>query len=629
VDWWGVGDSENFIILYSTDQQKKMINKMKQLWLSLLLSVYFVSANSIHAEIKIEVIYPKEGSQVVAAESTFIFGNVLPVEVDFSVNNITIHVYPNGAFLAFVPVEPGNFSFVCRAVANGDTARVVRNVYIPYYLKTSPQDRLIIDTSYVFPKEDWVLQPGEIFKVAFKGTPNCEATFSIEGLAQDFPMTEIPAKKSFYWGEAIFDQGTNSQMRDVKGIYIGSYIIQNWDWAAGREVSFKLRDKAGNVKETVAPGKFNIDNSAIPKIGELTEELAVAWTGSGLGGKLFLPQGVKIWVTGQRGNYLRVKLSETEVVWISGENVKIAPSHSPLPNSVIKIIQTEGFEKKARVKISLDQRLPFKIEQLVKHPALLVTLYRVTANTDWIKLEFDEPLIREINWELKATNVYQLKIDLNQGHHWGYNPFFDDDGLYIDIKKKPTIHGWPFSPLKDIAICLDPGHSPDLGAIGPKGFIEKNLNYSYCVALKKKLEDKGAFVVLTRGENYGATIKVRAQLATFIEADILLSLHFNALSDGVNPFINHGISTYYYHPQSYDLAYLIQKMLLKETKVKNFGLFYENLAIIRPPQMIAVLTEPGFIMHPWEEILIASEAYKEKVIDAIVKAMEQFLKESN
>ncbi len=49
---------------------------------------------------------------------------------------------------------------------------------------------------------------------------------------QDFPMTEIP-KKSFYWGEAIFDQGTNSQMRDVKGIYIGSYIIQNWDLAAG------------------------------------------------------------------------------------------------------------------------------------------------------------------------------------------------------------------------------------------------------------------------------------------------------------------------------------------------------------------------------------------------------------
>lgn len=606
-----------------------MINKMKQLWLLLLLAVYFVFTNSIQAEIKIEVIYPKEGSQVVAAESTFVFGNVLPVEVDFSVNTTSPHVYPNGAFLAFVPVEPGNFSFVCRAVTNGDTARLVRNVYIPYYLKTSPQDQLIIDTSYVFPREDWILQPGEVFKVAFKGTPSCEATFSIEGLVQDFPMAEIPARKSFYWGEAIFDQGTNSQMRDVRGIYTGAYIIQNWDWVAGREVSFKLKDKAGNVKETIAPGKFNIDNSAIPKIGELTEEITLAWTGSSLGGKLFLPQGVKIWITGQRGNYLRIKLSETDVVWINGEKVKILPSGSPLPQDVIRSIQAEGFEKKARVKILLDQKLPFKIEQTAKPAALLVTLYGITANIDWIKLEIDEPLIREIGWEQKATNVYQVKIDLNQDRHWGYNPFFNDDGLYIDIKKQPTIRSWPSSPLKDIAICLDPGHGPDLGAIGPKGFIEKDMNYNYCMALKKQLEAKGAFVVLTRGENYGATMKARTQLAVFSEADILLSLHFNALPDGVNPFKNHGISTYYYHPQSYDLAYLIQKMLLKETRVRNFGLFYENLAIIRPTQMIAVLTEPGFIMHPWEEILIASKTYKERVVDAIVKATEQFLKENN
>lgn len=46
--------------------------------------------------------------------------------------------------------------------------------------------------------------------------------------------------------------------------------------------------------------------------------------------------------------------------------------------------------------------------------------------------------------------------------------------------------------------------------------------------------------------------------------------------------------------------------------------------MIRPTQMIAILTEPGFIMHPWEEILIASESYKGKVVNA----MEQFLKES-
>ena len=154
------------------------------------------------------------------------------------------------------------------------------------------------------------------------------------------------------------------------------------------------------------------------------------------------------------------------------------------------------------------------------------------------------------------------------------------------------------------------------------------MNYNYCVALKNELEKKGAFVVLTRGENDDATLKARTQLAVFMEADILLSLHFNALPDGVDPFKNHGISTYYYQPQSYRLAYLIQKMLVKKTKVKNFGLFYDNLTICRTPQMISVLTEPGFIMHPWEEILITSETYRDKVVAAIIQAIEQFLEEN-
>lgn len=606
-----------------------MINIKKQFRLVLALLVSFIDVNSADAGIKIEVIYPKEGSQVIAAESTFVFGNLSPVEVDFSVNNIPTKLYPNGAFLAFVPVAPGNFSFICQATANGDTARLVRNVYIPHYLKTSTAEYLVIDTSYVFPEVDWELQPGEVFKVAFKGTPNCEATFSIDGLAADFPMAEIPPRKSFYWGEAIFGEGTNSQMADVKGIYTGAYIIQNWNPAANAKVRFKLRDKIGNVVETVAPGKLNIDNSAIPNIAEFTEEVTIARTGFSSGGKLFLPAGTRVWVTGRRGNFMRVKLAETEAVWIRDENTKILPAGIPCAQGVVSLIQTEASEKKSRVKIALDQRLPFKIEQVLESPALLVTLYGATVNIKRVETEFDDPLIREISWEQRAANVCQLKIELNQKQHWGYNPVYDDGGLYIDIRKKPNIHGWPSSPLKDIVICLDPGHNPDLGAIGPKGFIEKDLNYNYCMTLKKKLEEKGAFVVLTRGQNYGASMKARIQTAIFSEADILLSLHFNALPDGVNPFRNHGISTYYYQPQSYGLAKLIQKMLLKQTGAKNFGLFYENLVICRTPQMIAVLTEPGFLIHPWEEILIASEAYQEKVVAGIATALEQFLKESN
>ncbi len=605
-----------------------MFIKIKQKWLLLLLFVSFIVANSSQAEIKIEVIYPKEGSQVIAAESTFVFGNVSSVDVDFSVNEIATKLYPNGAFLAFVPVEPGNFVFRCRAVANDDTIQMVRHVYIPPYVRTCSEESLIIDTSYVFPRTDWELRSGDIFKIAFKGTPNCEATFSIDGLVQNLPMAELPARKSFTWGEAFFGEGTNSQMSKVTGIYTGAYIIQNYDWAEARRIRFKLRDKFGNEATAVASGRLNIDNSTVPRIVELTQEMTVERSGFGSGDQLFLPKGAKVWITGRHGNYLRVKLAATEYVWIKDENIKILPLGTPLSEGMVTTIQIEDFEKKIRLKISLDQKLPFKIEQHNKPVSLLITLYGVITNSEWIKLDYDEKLIQDIGWEQIAANVCQIRIDLNQTQSWGYQPFYEDGGLYIDIKKKPRIRSRSSLPLKDVVICLDPGHSPETGAIGPKGLVEKDVNYKYCVALKEKLEDKGAFVVLTRGENFGATMKARVQQALSVEADILLSLHFNALPDGANPFINHGISTYYYHPQSYRLANLIQKILVKQTGVKSFGLFCENLAISRPSQMIAVLAEPGFIMHPWEEILIASDAYRERVIDAIVIAIEQFLKES-
>ena len=229
------------------------------------------------------------------------------------------------------------------------------------------------------------------------------------------------------------------------------------------------------------------------------------------------------------------------------------PPGTPLPEGNVTAIRTEGLDNKTRVKILIDQRLPFKVEQVNSPPALWVTLYGVIENTDQVQLDFNEPMVREIRWEQKARNVYQVQIELNQAQHWGYHPYYQNRDFYIDIKKKPGIHSWPGSSLKNRIICLDPGHGPDLGAIGPSGATEKDMNYKYCVALKRELEKKGAFVVLTRGKNDGATLKARTQIAAFMEADILLSIHFNGLPDGVDPTETHGISTYYYQPQGYRL----------------------------------------------------------------------------
>ena len=50
------------------------------------------------------------------AEGEAVFGSVSDPSAPFLINGTTVVVHPNGAFLAWVPVSPGTFTFRCKAV---------------------------------------------------------------------------------------------------------------------------------------------------------------------------------------------------------------------------------------------------------------------------------------------------------------------------------------------------------------------------------------------------------------------------------------------------------------------------------------------------------------------------------
>jgi len=576
---------------------------------------------------KIQLVYPQPGQQVLAADSSFIFGNVWPKSASVRINGKEAKVYRNGAFMGYVPVKNGNFVFHCQAIFDDDTTTVVREVYVPFYLKSSTSEALLVDTSYIFPRANWELQPGDVFKVAVKGTPGCKATFSIEGLIEDFPMTELQPTASYYWGDAIFGQGITKPMIGVKGIYIGSYIIQAWDWAQQRKISFKLTNADGKEKSATAAGRLSVDLSAIPKIVQLKNNVIRPRGGMRIGSQLFLPQGSKILAASRRGDHVRCLYHEKNDIWIHRQNLEFLPPGSAVPKGIITSIRVSGDKEWALIEIDLDQKLPFRVEQVLRPTQLDLTFYGIDAGTDSVRLEMNDPLIRDIRWQPTGSDAYSFQINLAQDRHWGYDPFYENGKFYLKIKKKPQIARWPHSPLKNIVICLDPGHSPDLGAVGAMGIPEKDINFDYCMALKNQLEDKGALVFLTRGKQDGITLQARAELARHIGAEILISFHFNGIPDGVDPFKIRGVSSYYNQPHSYLLASILQNHLVKASGLSNFGLYYSNLAICRTPQMISVLLEPGFLTHPLEEMLILSASYQQKIVKGVVNGLEQFLKQ--
>jgi N-acetylmuramoyl-L-alanine amidase len=72
--------------------------------------------------------------------------------------------------------------------------------------------------------------------------------------------------------------------------------------------------------------------------------------------------------------------------------------------------------------------------------------------------------------------------------------------------------------------------------------------------LKVLLEARGATVVMTRTTPDPVALGDRPIIARRAGAHALVSVHLNALPDGINPFLNNGTGTYFFHPQAEQLA---------------------------------------------------------------------------
>jgi N-acetylmuramoyl-L-alanine amidase len=97
----------------------------------------------------------------------------------------------------------------------------------------------------------------------------------------------------------------------------------------------------------------------------------------------------------------------------------------------------------------------------------------------------------------------------------------------------------------------------------------------------------------------------------WIEPAIALSIHYNALPDDGDAENTKGIGTFWYHPQSHDLAQFLHDYLVKNLKRDSYGVYWGNLAMVRPTVTPSVLLELGFMIHPEEFEWIINPQQKE------------------
>src|SRR6266404_3288247 len=112
----------------------------------------------------------------------------------------------------------------------------------------------------------------------------------------------------------------------------------------------------------------------------------------------------------------------------------------------------------------------------------------------------------------------------------------------VELSPKKLSHQALLSPA-DFRIVLDAGHGGwDLGTIGKKGLLEKDLVLDIVNRLGQLVENKlGAQVIYTRQDDSYLPLEKRAEIANLAEADLFLSVHAN-YSDLATA---RGIETYY------------------------------------------------------------------------------------
>lgn len=211
-------------------------------------------------------------------------------------------------------------------------------------------------------------------------------------------------------------------------------------------------------------------------------------------------------------------------------------------------------------------------------------------------------------------------------------------------------------------IAIDVGHSPESpGATSARGVREYEFNRDLARLLLTRLHGegfKGAFVI-TEGYR-GLTLRERAERANRAKADLLISIHHDSVQPSyLSRWSHEGRSLAYCDKfRGYSLflcgsngAYaeslILAAMVGRRMREAGFspslhhaeqvegerrtlldrekGIYRDDrLVILRTARMAAILLECGIIVNRDEEAALATPAYRQRIVEALVSAIKEY-----
>ncbi len=357
-------------------------------------------------------------------------------------------------------------------------------------------------------------------------------------------------------------------------------------------------------------------------MGMITEDTVAARTAVDGGYDLFLYKGMRVVLSGKIGGQWRVRLSALQSGWVKESAVQELPPGQTVSRSIVPNMTLAYNGESTLIRVPLSDILPYRVEQTLSPPTLVVTLFGSVNKTDLIRYDPADPLISLVRWRQITADTCQLVIEPKFKTWWGYDVRYEGSAMVIEVRKP-----WVSDSLKDMVIAVDAGHGgSDNGAVGPHGTLEKDMNLQIAEIVKELLEKHGARPFLTRDKEMDVPLYERPRIAWKNKARLFVSVHCNASGLSENPLLSNGSSVYWYQPQSQGLAQAIHTGYRKHVKeLPDRGLFYADFAVCRMTQMPSVLTEQAYIILPEQEALLLTPSFQRTLAQAIVNGIKMFV----
>lgn len=346
--------------------------------------------------------------------------------------------------------------------------------------------------------------------------------------------------------------------------------------------------------------------------------------GNGQAYKWFLLPGTVVKVTGYRqasgADFARIELDSLQEAWLLKSELP-ERLDSVAPTRKVGAVRIEPTAEWIDIVVPMASPPPYLAEEGDRQISLL--LYGVTGAT--VISTMPSPADSYLASVTSTPEAHRVRYTINLNHQpYGYIALWQDGVFRFRVRRPPRIVDTN-SPLRGLTITVDPGHPP-AGATGPTGLYEGDAVLAVGLKVQELLAARGVNVVMTRTTTEPVELGLRPIISRRSNAHAFVSIHLNALPDGVNPFTDArvGTTTFYFWPHSRLLGQSTQPAMVDEMGLRDVGTRFGNYAVIRGSWMPSVLLEGAFIILPDQEAALRTPSYQEAYANAVVQGLESY-----